>query len=169
MTTARQLTANTYFLKNAEGITLGALIKEADESYLFLNPNEKTTFKYFEEVEARFGKIHYDKSVYEQNERNELNGYPTRHGTIDPYPIEGLDNYPTYKTGGNVIFAAGYWTLQMKIGHRFGVTWSPKLTTLSEGTHYGPFKNRIEALQEANIQNQRLEKELMEKENDKSV
>lgn len=157
---------NVYFLTE-QNMTIGLLHpnSEIKDGYIFYSMNEKIEFKSFDDVEKKFGKLIFETSVYESTKTSVLNGYPIRHHKeIEQVKDDAHPNWPIYTTGGGkTVFAGGYWALRVKEGNRYGITWCPKLTTLLSGTYYGPFKTRLEALSESNIQNQRLESEYLEK------
>lgn len=138
-----------------EGNKPFGFLKATDDLLTFMVGTEKFVFSSHKELEQHFGKIIDIEPT--TNETAVIKGFPSRHkGTIQEVPN---DKYPTYNTGGNVVFVAGFFALKFSNSKIWQVVHSPKLATIELNTAIGPFKTRLEALNEVSMNNRKIEDE----------
>ena len=135
-----------------EGVRPFGFLRQEGDILELMVETEKFEFKDISEFEKTFGKI---KDIKHQNKDTiEINGFPARHPGATPIKDSEL---PAYNTGGNIIFVAGFFALKFENAKAWQVVHGPKLKTLEQNTHIGPFKTRLEALREVNMENRKLE------------
>jgi hypothetical protein len=139
-----QLTENSWILRADFG-TSGLLFK-TDNAYLFLNPTTRLDFDDLTAVEKKFGKLKIEQRQ-DDEEVSSIKGYPVKHKDIT---IQSEDP-PLYTTGGKMVFAAGYWGLKFPNG--WTAAYCPKQKTTSEYESVGPFKNKLELLNQISMLN----------------
>ena len=132
-----QLTANSWLIRAGSGAS--GLLFKTDAEYLFMSPSSRLTFEDLKAVEKKFGKLDTENRVEEEEVAN-IRGYPVKHQGITVVSEDPAH----YTTGGKVIFAAGYWGLKFTNG--WTQAFCPKVRTLSDYDHVGPFKNKLEML-----------------------
>lgn len=137
-----QMTENSWILRADFG-TSGILFK-TDDSYLFLNPTTRLDFENLAAVEKKFGKLTIE---HRQDEEvvSQIKGYPVKHKDI----IIQSEEPPLYTTGGKMVFAAGFWGLKFPNG--WTAAYCPKQKTTTEYESVGPFKNKLELLNQISM------------------
>jgi hypothetical protein len=131
--TAKNVIKDSFWIVERNGNRIGT-IKRQDNSYLFYDNLTKTNTVY--ETLDSF-------KVVENETKDTVNptvfGYPTHTDAV--FDIEILDNVAVFKktATSNIHVAAGYWALLFPMGWR--PSFCPKLKTLKEYTHMGPFKS----------------------------
>ena len=155
---AKKIHDNVWIVNNGERSI--ALLTLIDQVYNWIDEMESLQFKSLKSLENAKGKLIWDQKSYDNSKKAEIKGYPTRHA--DPKTFENDElkelNFPLYTTGGNTIYVAGYWCLKTGEDHpdkKYGIMFCPKLNTLAESQYIGPFKTKLEAQQEAFLQNKR--------------
>jgi hypothetical protein len=155
---AKQILDNVWIVNNGDRSM--ALLTLINQTYNWIDEAETVVFGDVKALEKAKGKIVWDQKTYENSKKAEIKGYPARHS--DPLSFEDDElkelNFPLYTTGGNTIYVAGYWCLKTGEDHpdkKYGIMFCPKLNTLAESKYIGPFKTKLEAQQEALLQNKR--------------
>lgn len=135
-----------------DGIRPFGFLRKIGAGYMLMVGEEKFDFTSHDDFEKMFGKI---KDIEHQNNDDvEINGFPARHPGAN---VVEHDDLPLYNTGGNVVFVAGFFALKFDNSKSWQVVHGPKHKTLEANSFVGPFKTRLEALREVNIENRKLE------------
>lgn len=134
-----QLTANSWLIRASVGSS--GLLFKTDDSYVFMNPETRINFETFEDVKKKFGKLTLEERI-EETETTNIKGYPVRHLGITVVS----EDPPLYTLGAKTVFAAGFFGL--KFPHGWVRVLCPKQKTLETYEHVGPFKNKLEMLNE---------------------
>ncbi len=155
---AKQILDNVWIINNGEKSI--AVLTWVDNCYQWIDEAATLCFKDLKSLEKAKGKIIWHNQCYEHHNKNEVKGYPTRHSNPQPFEHDEINalNFPLYTTGGNTIYVAGYWCLKTGEHHldkKYGIMFCPKLNTLAESKYIGPFRTKLEAQQEALLQNKR--------------
>jgi hypothetical protein len=150
-----QITPTSYFLHDGHG-TIG-LVCSTDQGYSIFKREDRTDFNSWEDLYKSLGKPKVTATTSVSMVKN-IRGYHIRHDEA-----ELIDNpdLPTYKVK-NTAFAAGYWLIKYENCGGYVISECPKINTITkyEQTMHkaiGPFKSRLEALQEQNAMNKALE------------
>lgn len=146
-------TANSWFIQE-DRKTVGILYKK-NEGYLFVSPAEKLIFADFKEVEKHFGKLKVSDKRANNSVKLEIGGYPVRHEQMFQVQEESKPFYSP-ADGGKSRYYAGFWALKFNNSHKYQVVLCPKVKTIEEHDGVGPFKSRLECLNESNIMNYQL-------------
>lgn len=77
----------------------------------------------------------------EEKETQKINHLPIKHSEAHDVELTPLISYAKQQ-GSSVRFAAGYWAL--RFSHAWTAAFCPKLTTLQEYDHVGPFSSKLE-------------------------
>lgn len=155
---AKQILDNVWIINNGDRSI--ALLTLINQKYNWIDESETVVFSDVKSLEKAKGKVIWDQKSYENSKKAEIKNYPVRHRDYQPFEDDELKelNFPLYTTGGNVIYVAGYWCLKTGEDHpdkKYGIMFCPKLNTLAESKYIGPFKTKLEAQQEALLQNKR--------------
>jgi hypothetical protein len=155
---AKQILDNVWVVNNGDQTI--ALLTETNSQFKWIDQQSTQLFDSIKQLEKTFGKIIWDQKTYENQKKNTVKGYPTRHANPEEFSdpaLAGL-NFPLYTTGGNTVYAAGYYCIRTGEdleNKKYGIMFCPKLNTLAESQYIGPFKTKLEAQQEALLQNKR--------------
>lgn len=142
-----KLSTYSWFLKNNNGGILGVLNKKTDNTFQLLTTNSKHSFNTLEDVEKEYGKIKGIEETSKVSDITNINGYPVKHADITVID----ENIPTYSRGTKVYFVAGYWGIRNDSG--WSMIFCPKLSTIQSSEHIGPYKNKMEILNEISMKN----------------
>lgn len=144
-----QLTQNSWFIKNNTNLDYTGLLYLKDGIYTFLSPSKRFEFKSMDEVSKKFGKLKEDTRAT-PSEKTAINGFPVRHET---FTVVGEDP-PLYTKGfGKTEYIAGYNGVKFDKG--WILAFCPKYSTYCEYEHIGPYRNRLEALNNISALNNR--------------
>ena len=135
-----------------DGVQPFGFLRKIGAGFQLMVNDETFNFAHESEFEAMFGKV---KDIEHQNtEVIEINGFPARQTGAVPMEHNEL---PLYNIGGNVVFVAGFFALKFDNSKSWQVVHGPKHKTLEDNSYVGPFKTRLEALREVNMENRKLE------------
>lgn len=143
-----QITENSWFMKTNSDIT-GLLIKK--DKYTFLTKTNKETFDTLDDIASKYGKISYIEREVEI--ASNIDGFPVRHKDIEVISSNPPIFVKKTKIGSNVEFYAGYWSIKHPNG--WGSALCPKVSTVKETEHEGPFRTKLECTNNNNILNTR--------------
>jgi hypothetical protein len=120
-----------------------ALLTAKDGELISMGKLGKSKFADVKDLEKFLGsKVDIEKPDEELTEELAvINGYPAKHsGTV---ASETELDLPVYKRG-KTEHSAGYYGV--KFSHGWVTSYCPKLTTLTENEHCGPFRTKLEML-----------------------
>jgi hypothetical protein len=151
---AVQITDSAWFLQNADQTI--ALITKHEDHFTLLTPDINERYEKWKDIESDFGKISVSKKRKSVREDGP-GGYPIRHPEF--FNVTEGDKYHTYTVTekSHVRYVSGYWCLKFANSNKYQVVLCPKEATVKEHDALGPYKHRIECLNEANILNSRTE------------
>ncbi len=124
-----------------------SLLFETNRGFLYLSLKQRIEFSTLDEVITKFGDLIVNDLQPEKLAVSDIDSFPIKH--IDAV-VTSIDP-PRYTRGGSVVFAAGYWGLKYSNG--WTLTFCPKQNTLISYDTIGPFRNRLEALNQINSLN----------------
>jgi hypothetical protein len=141
-----QLTENSWMIK--AGTDKSGLLFKILDKFLFLGFKSRLEFDTLEDVTKVFGRLEQSSAVAEETLES-INGYPLKHVGVTLIS----QSPPLYTKGTNLVFCAGYWAIKMNKAWVLG--FCPKHKTTTENESIGPFKNRLEALNQVGMLNTR--------------
>lgn len=143
----KYLTETAWLLQTKTGCYDGILIKTpVDDQWSFLTAEHEQKFVNFGQVTKQFGKLNLEKPNTEET-INEVNGFPVKHSVVITVENTSL---PIYSKGGDTKYVAGYFGIKYI---KWAPSFCPKLSTLEQYEYIGPFKTRLEMLNEINLKN----------------
>tara|TARA_S200000501_G_C20806474_1_gene736385 strand:- start:394 stop:891 length:498 start_codon:yes stop_codon:yes gene_type:complete len=130
---AKEVVKDSFWIVERSGNKIGTLRHKAD-SYIFYENNSRT-----ETVLANLDDIKFTKNENKSTINVSIYGYPTNVDTV--YNSQLQDDVAVYtKTASSKqYFVAGYWGILFPMGWR--PSFCPRLKTLQDYTHLGPFTN----------------------------
>lgn len=140
VSTIHPITENSWFIRSGEGSIIGLMYKLEGDTYLVANKVEKKYFNTFDDIKETYGTLEIKERTLKKT-NDTVNGYPVKHEDIE---IVCEDPPMYYKTNGKTEFVAGYWGLLFKNG--WSPAFCPKASTVLSNEAIGPFKNRLEML-----------------------
>jgi hypothetical protein len=141
-----QLTENSWMIKTGNDKS-GLLFKMLDK-FLFLGLTSRREFETEDDVIKIFGDFEQSSVVAEETLES-IDGYPLKHIGVTLISKKP----PIYTKGTALTFCAGYWAIKMTRG--WILAFCPKQKTTTENESVGPFKNRLEALNQVGMLNTR--------------
>jgi hypothetical protein len=137
----RPIGENSYILlDNTERL---GLVTETLDGVSVIGKFVPKNFINLEEFISKLGKVTIEEAVITVKEEisNTINGFPIKHKTFANVELEP---YPTYTKAQHTKgrYAAGFWALKFQQGWTYA--FCPKLTTLAENEHIGPYTTKIE-------------------------
>ncbi len=125
-----------------QGVRLGMLSVEAHEYRLLIKGGVHT----FDDVKKLESHLHAklvfeQKTIAQDKQAQFVDHLPIKHAEAHNVVKDPIISY-TKLPQSDVRFAAGYWAIQFQTG--WSGSWCPKLQTLEENTHVGPFTNKLE-------------------------
>jgi hypothetical protein len=121
------------------------VLSELDDSYVFLGKTHSGTYATLKDLEQVLGKqIHFQKPSPTTTQTvtvTHVHNLPIKHDSAHNMEMEPCVTYTKTVTSG-VRFAAGYWIIKFSTGWMGSL--SPKLATLQEYEHVGPFSSKLE-------------------------
>lgn len=144
-----QLTSHSWIIKNNTNRDYTGILYDNGDGFIFMSPSKQLNFSSMEEVTKKFGKLKEEaRDIVIDNEN--INGYPVKHHGI----VKRSDDPPLYTKGeSKTQFAAGYWGVEFQ--HGWTLAYCPKYSTCEQYQHVGPFRNRLEALNNISSLNSR--------------
>jgi hypothetical protein len=138
---ANPVTPVSWILTDEENTRIG-LMTASDDVFRVIMPTGKQEFSSIKDLEKACGwKITFISKTDDAEPTNQLNGLPVKHSAVFNTEEKPFVSYTRISTS-QVRFAAGYW------GIRFAHIWSgslcPKVQTLAENQHIGPFSTKLE-------------------------
>lgn len=140
-----QLTAASWILR--AGIEDSGLLFKRQHDYLFLSPTKRLEFASLDAVKSRWRNL--KEEVLEETTVGTItiNGFPVKHQDVTIVS----ETPALYNKGSSVVFAAGYWGLKFANGWTLALC--PKHKTTLEHQTAGPYRNRLEALNQLSALN----------------
>jgi len=129
------------------GNRLGMAYKKQDDTYQLLGFKglSKNTFGSIEDLEQNLnGEIVFEEMINDSlltDEVGDIEGYPIKHDACFDI-ISGAQPSYRKKESSGIRFAAGYYALLFNTGWVGSLC--PKVVTLQQNQHLGPFKNKLE-------------------------
>lgn len=119
------------------------LLSHSDDSYRVISRENVEVFGSIEELNsARHWTIEFVQVQEQQEESEQMIAHlPIKHKQSFDIIEQGTITY-TKQEGSSVRFAAGYWGL--RFSHAWTAAFCPKVNTLSEYDHVGPFSTKLE-------------------------
>ena len=133
---AKEVVKNSFWIVERKGTKVGTLRRNT-EGYVFYENTSRT-----ETVLDNLDNFRFEKQKQKNNVNASTNGYPTNVDTV--YNEQLQDTVPVYtKTAtSQQYFVAGYWGVLFPHGWR--PSFCPRLKTLQDYTHIGPFTNEAD-------------------------
>lgn len=152
---AIKVTKNSWLMQDTNK-TLALISKHNNGGFNVLDTEKTNFYEDWKSIEKDHGKLsEHAKKNMEKDDEGPL-GLPVKHEEM--YNVDTSTSAPTYtsKPHSHVKFYAGYWILRdTSKSNKYGMALSPKVTTVKEKENYGPYKNRMDCLNEMNILNSR--------------
>lgn len=125
-----------------QGVRLGMLSKPDDQFRLIVK-GAQGVFDSVQDLEQNLqAKIHFEKKAQVAEKQDQfVDHLPIKHDEAHNVLRDQIISY-TKMPQSDVRFAAGYWAIQFNTG--WSGSWCPKLVTLLENTHVGPFTTKLE-------------------------
>lgn len=138
---AQPITDQTWIL-TSQTQRLGVLSVNSDQHWQFLGQGQIEKFTQLHELEAaQFWKITFEKKATAEEVVVEKIGHlPIKHAAPENIETDPVVSYTKAKTSA-VRFAAGFWGLKFNVWQG---SFCPKLQTLQEHEHVGPFSTKLE-------------------------
>lgn len=153
---AVELTPTSWILYDDNEAQIGILVSRLS-SYSLFTTSGPLHFAGKEDLFMSVGEITFKKRIVMENKDIVIEGLPVDDDNIFNIGTDG--DFATYtKTEhSKVKFAAGYWGINFSGAHQWYIfSFCPKLDTLTNNDHVGPFDSRFIALQEISVANKRL-------------
>jgi len=133
---AKEVVENSFWIVERKGSKIGTL-RHKTEGYVFYENNSRT-----ETVLDNLNDFKFEKQKQKKTVNADIFGYPTNVDTV--YNEQLQDTVPVYtKTAtSQQYFVAGYWGVLFPHGWR--PSFCPRLKTLQDYTHIGPFTNEAD-------------------------
>lgn len=152
---AKTILKNKYWIIEDGDIRLGTLTFN-DEKYMFTNKSETCFFEDENALKKRFGiSLSWKDTDTASNEKKDsynINGYPTG---VKPYncvyDLKKKISLFSKSNKSKSLYCAGYFILKFPKG--WTKAFCPKLTTVDQYEHRGPFKTVIEMKQALSFAN----------------
>jgi hypothetical protein len=148
-----KITANSW-VANANGTPVGFIYK-GDSNFVYMTPDAKTTFAKMADIKEFLGgkvKEHISEAKEDGDIVDHIEGYPMKHTNVSV--MEGGDR-PVYVRGKQVQHVAGFWTI--KFSKRWVPSFCPLLKTVEQYQSAGPFKSRLEMMNNMSTLNRAVE------------
>lgn len=148
------ITDNCWILYN-HSIKNGLLILNDKNQYELIGGSYAGIYNDLTELEKGVGdKIKFEKTNRKRIDPVEIDGYPTKHTNV--FDIDTTTELKTYtkKQGSDIKYAAGYFCIQFK--GKWQSSFCPKIKTLNDHPHLGPFKTKAEMDHMIKIENSKL-------------
>lgn len=125
-----------------QGQRLGMLSLQ-DAEYRLLIKGGQHTFVSVQDLEQHLhARLHFEqKQVVTDKQAQFVDHLPIKHDEAHNVVKTPFISY-TKLPQSDVRFAAGYWAIQFSTG--WSGSWCPKVSTLEENTHVGPFSTKLE-------------------------
>lgn len=150
MITLIDLTDNSWVFKTKD---LYGILFRNNDSYNLKTVNSSLDFNSLDELQKKYGKIIY-KERENNNSSDNINGYPVKDKN---YTVVDHDNIIYVKKNtyniSKIEFKAGYWSIKYPNG--WNINLCPKLSTLEQYENQGPFRTKMECVNNNNILNTR--------------
>lgn len=119
------------------------LLTRNDNSFRLISPESQENFSTIDELcSQKKWKISFaEPEVKEVESETMIEHLPIKHSAAHDIVLENVISYAKQK-GSAVRFAAGYWGL--RFSHAWTAAFCPKLQTLEEYDHVGPFASKLE-------------------------
>lgn len=153
----KKLTDNTFLCINDLNVMVSLVFKR-ENVYVSTHNGEKV-YNNFEEIAKEFAEKNVEFLVEnKQIEKiTDIKGYPIKHDQA--FDIKQENDLITYRMieNGKVMYYAGFWAIETESTWR--VSLSPKVTSVLNNKHEGPFKSKMEANFRCNKLNDLKERE----------
>lgn len=149
-----KVTANSW-IANTNGAPV-AYIHRSDDDYTYMTPETTMKFESMQAIkEFLGGKVKEDITTsttgLESDVLSEIDGFPVKHSNVN---VEQAGDRPVY-CRGKTQHVAGYWAI--KFSKRWVPSFCPLLKTVEQYQSAGPFKNRLEMMNNLSALNRQID------------
>jgi hypothetical protein len=147
-----KITANSW-VANANGTPVGFIYK-GDDDYIYMTPEAKTSFAKMSDIKEFLGgrvKEQISEAKEDGDILDHIEGFPIKHTNVST--MSGGDR-PVYVRGKQVQHVAGFWTI--KFSKRWVPSFCPLLKTVEQYQSAGPFKSRLEMMNNLSALNRQV-------------
>jgi len=149
-----KITANSW-IANTNGSPV-AFIHRGDDHYLFMTPESMQKFPNMAEIKTFLGgkvkeQITEASSGLDSEIADNIEGFPIKHTNVS---VECAGDRPVYVRGKATQHVAGYWCI--KFSKRWVPSFCPLLKTVEQYQSAGPFKNRLEMMNNLSALNRQV-------------
>lgn len=139
----KKITANSW-IASTNGAPV-AFIHRSETEYTYMTPELTSKFESMQAIKEYLGgkvkeEISTATSGLESDVLSDIDGYPVKHSNIS---VEQAGERPVYARG-KTQHVAGYWAI--KFSKRWVPSFCPLLKTVEQYQSSGPFKNRLEMM-----------------------
>lgn len=133
----------TNWILQENGIRIALVTKTKNNRISAIGKINQGSFKDFDDLEKFLGsELEFEKHEDEEvAELGTIRGFPVKHVGVIEVPDQELPVYKRTATS-NTLYSAGYYGVNFPNG--WVTSYCPKLTTLTENNHVGPFTTKLE-------------------------
>lgn len=150
----RALTPSSWLLiENGERM---GLVSQSNEELVVIGKKLPGKYASLKDLESKAGsKLTIEQMAEPEPEKEQgaVEGYPIKHAEWHNVMLDPVPSY-TRTSKSNNRYGAGYYAL--KFGHGWTAALCPKLATLAEYEHIGPFRTKLEMQHQISAKNKAI-------------
>lgn len=156
---AKEITPSSWILYDKNDAKLGLLICNKDQFSLYTK--DKIIRYSSVDLQKTFGNIIWEERIVMESKNITIAKLPVDSDEIFDVIEDDITSYKKSKTG-KARYVAGYWGIKFSSG--YVTSFCPKLVTIEQNEHIGPFKTKFEMDGEIALANRRINETILVKE-----